>query len=155
MISVFDLFHDDINATRKKIPVEQIKKSKYFWQSLRRSTHQIDKLPNSWNWVMDANENITNVLVVVKNVNCNLENPIKFSFKDFQTKVEREFMNRRIHVSMLRISNKVLVKDLGKPIIRIYKDSDIYINHKDNERSLHLLRKNNTKDKKRNCKTSK
>ena len=92
--------------------------------------NQMEKLTESLNQVMAANEKIIGELVIVKNVKVNLEKRI-VNLENLQAKAEQ--YNRRNNVEMLGISNEIPDEDLENKVIEICKNSNIIINIADIE----------------------
>ena len=103
--------------------MEQIEKMKgkvIFDSHVKDLCNQIEKLTESLNQLVAANEKITSELVIVKNVNINLENQI-INLKKLQAKTEQ--YNGRNNVEITGISNVIPDDDLENHVIEISKYS--------------------------------
>ena len=106
-----------------------------FGSHVKNLFNQTEKLTESFNQVMAANEKFTSELVIIKNINVDLENRI-VNLKKLQAKTEK--YNRRNNVEISGISNKIPDEDLKNNATEICKDSNIIINPADIENCHHL-----------------
>ena len=88
IINLFELSYDDINAMKKKIWLNKLKKPKEIVVAdnhMKDLWQQIEKLTEILNQTMSANGKFSNELIVVKNDNTNSEN-CAIALENWQTK---------------------------------------------------------------------
>ena len=107
---------------------EKMKGKVIFTNHVKDLYHQIEKLKESLNQVMAANEKTTSALVMVKNFSINLASRI-IDLEKLQAKTEQ--YNRRNYVEISGISSEITDEDLENNVIDICKNSNVIINPTD------------------------
>ena len=133
-VNLLEMSYDGINSMRQK-DIEKMRGKVIFDSHIKDLCNQTEKLTESLNQLMAANEKITSKLIVVKNVNVNLENQI-VNLEKLNTKAEQ--YNRRNNIEIPGISKKIPDEDLENNAIKVCKNSNIIINSADIEGCHHL-----------------